>query len=251
MKFFWWGWLAILMVPTVCKNLEKFKVLNSMISVIKVWKRSRNQKCTSLFIWIVSKRDITFEKHSSDTGCMIPKRNQFSKEACKSGMDTRLFRRGRKMVWDNGDERWCLTLTKSDAQTWSSSRCRPEMFYQRWFPFVPFSVSLSPGSSPIYIRLHIFVSVAFLRILAWLCSRTVNVCATSSAPIFSKTKLWMGKYLKESCSYQPSEQCFFKFVSKYVVRFSRRHWLEQTTFSAPIFSESKVWMGKYLNNCSY
>jgi hypothetical protein len=43
-------------------------------------------------------------------------------------------------------------------------------------------------------------------------------------PFFSKklrcSKL--GKYLKKSCSYEPSEQCFFRFVSKYVVRFSRR-----------------------------
>jgi hypothetical protein len=46
---------------------------------------------------------------------------------------------------------------------------------------------------------------------------------TSSANIFTKTKLPVGKYLKKSCSYLSSEQCFFKFVRKYFVRFSRRH----------------------------
>jgi hypothetical protein len=47
---------------------------------------------------------------------------------------------------------------------------------------------------------------------------------TSSAPIFSKTKAWMGKYTKKSCSYYPSEQCFLNFFTKYVFRFSRRRY---------------------------
>jgi hypothetical protein len=33
----------------------------------------------------------------------------------------------------------------------------------------------------------------------------------------------MGKYLKKSCSFYQAEQCLFKFVPKYVIRFSRRH----------------------------
>jgi hypothetical protein len=36
---------------------------------------------------------------------------------------------------------------------------------------------------------------------------------TSSPHIFSKTKVWMGKYLKKSCSFKPAKQHFFKFVS--------------------------------------
>jgi hypothetical protein len=45
---------------------------------------------------------------------------------------------------------------------------------------------------------------------------------TSSAHNFSKSKVWMGKYLKKSCSYYQCEQCFFKYFPKYLVSFSRR-----------------------------
>jgi hypothetical protein len=47
---------------------------------------------------------------------------------------------------------------------------------------------------------------------------------TSSAHIFSKSKVRMGKYLKKSCSYWPSGQFFFKYFPKCFVSFSRRHW---------------------------
>jgi hypothetical protein len=48
---------------------------------------------------------------------------------------------------------------------------------------------------------------------------------TSSAHIFSKSKVRMGKHLKKSCSIKPSGQCFFKYfhVFNFFVSFSRRH----------------------------
>jgi hypothetical protein len=49
---------------------------------------------------------------------------------------------------------------------------------------------------------------------------------TSSAPVISKTKVWLGKYLKKSClfeQFEQVEQCFFKCFPNYVVRFSRQH----------------------------
>jgi hypothetical protein len=56
---------------------------------------------------------------------------------------------------------------------------------------------------------------------------------TSSAHNFSKSKVWMRKYLKKSYSYYQCEQCFFKsyyqceqcffkYFPKYFVSFSRR-----------------------------
>jgi hypothetical protein len=51
---------------------------------------------------------------------------------------------------------------------------------------------------------------------------TCLVQMTTSANIFSKMKAWLEKYLKESYSYKLHEQCFFKFVPNYVVRFCGR-----------------------------
>jgi hypothetical protein len=48
---------------------------------------------------------------------------------------------------------------------------------------------------------------------------------TSSSPVFSKTRVSVGKYLKKTCSCKQSDWCFFKFVLKCDVKFSRRHHL--------------------------
>jgi hypothetical protein len=39
---------------------------------------------------------------------------------------------------------------------------------------------------------------------------------------FLKNLLKKKKYLKKSCSFKLSEQCFFKFISNYVVEYSRK-----------------------------
>jgi hypothetical protein len=68
-----------------------------------------------------------------------------------------------------------------------------------------------------YRELHATWQILFLNSFTPRLEQT-----TSSAHNFSKSKVWMGKYLKKSYSYYQCEQCFFKYSPKYLVSFSRR-----------------------------
>jgi hypothetical protein len=63
---------------------------------------------------------------------------------------------------------------------------------------------------------------------------------TSSVHIFSKSKEWMGKCLKESYSYYHRDNVSSIFFSECVVRFSRCHG-QKSNFASPAEARGAVW----------
>jgi hypothetical protein len=116
-----------------------------------------------------------------------------------------------------------MLLKQAHCKTWQQKRGDSTSLN----PFNP-GLEQTTSSAPVFSRTKVWMGKYlkksfFQNMLSALADDRLEQ-TTSSAPVFSKTKVRRGKYLKKSCSFYQAEQGFFKFVPKYVIRYSRRHW---------------------------